>query len=105
MDQSHVSKSVTPDKITVIDFYQPWCPHCNKLHPTWDALAAEFEGKDVIIGKVNLENHPDVKKDFGIKKFPTIMYFEKGVPMTFDEDRRYRGKRSLNTLEHWVQGL
>merc|ERR1712070_774225 len=105
MDGSQVSTSITPDKVMVIDFYEPWCPHCQKLHPVWDEVAKDFEGKEVIVGKVNLENHPDVKKQFGIHKFPTIVYFEPGQPMRFNEEHRYKGKRQVGNLEDWVTGL
>merc|ERR1719446_1380627 len=92
-------------KVMVLDFYEPWCPHCQKLHPVWDEVAKDFEGKEVVVGKVNLENHPDVKKQFGIHKFPTIVYFEPGQPMRFNEEHRYKGKRQVGNLEDWVTGL
>lgn len=105
LDQSVVSTQTVPSKLMIIDFYQPWCPHCTKLNPVWDTVAKEFEGKDVVVGKVNLENHPEVKKDFGIKKFPTIVFFQPGEKMAYDESRRYKGKRNAPQLHDWIGGL
>lgn len=104
LDSSSVSTSTIPQKLTVIDFYASWCPHCQKLNPVWDQLTAEL-GDKVVVGKVEMETHTDVKKQFGIHRFPTIMYFEAGKPMAYDENRRYTGQRDVDHLKQWIQNL
>ena len=59
----------------------------------------------VAVGKVDTEAHVDVKKQFGIHRFPTIMYFEPGKKMSYDESRRYTGQRDIEHLQQWINGL
>eukprot|EP00301_Raphidiophrys_heterophryoidea_P017985 c2971_g1_i1.p1 GENE.c2971_g1_i1~~c2971_g1_i1.p1 ORF type:complete len:566 (-),score=122.17 c2971_g1_i1:46-1743(-) len=105
LDSTSVSTATVPQKLTVIDFYASWCPHCQKLNPVWDSLTADLPNEKVVVGKVEMEAHPDVKKQFGIHRFPTIMYFEPGKPMAYDESRRYTGQRDVEHLKQWVQNL
>jgi thioredoxin-like negative regulator of GroEL len=105
LDSQTVSTSTVPQKLTVIDFYASWCPHCQKLNPVWDQLTSELGADKVVIGKIEMETHTDVKKQFGIHRFPTIMYFEAGKPMAYDENRRYTGQRDVDHLKQWIQNL
>eukprot|EP00300_Choanocystis_sp_HF-7_P030057 c38808_g1_i1.p1 GENE.c38808_g1_i1~~c38808_g1_i1.p1 ORF type:complete len:581 (+),score=148.70 c38808_g1_i1:1-1743(+) len=102
-DSTIVSVELVPDQLTVIDFYAPWCPHCQHLNPVWDTLSTQVEG--VRIGKVDTDAHADVKRAFGIRRFPTIMYFEPGKKMTFNESHRYTGQRDVEHLKQWVNDL
>jgi thioredoxin-like negative regulator of GroEL len=106
MDQNTVSTRNTPSKLTVVDFMVSWCPHCQKLNPVWDTISTDFSASQgVAIGKVDLERHPEVKQEFGIHRFPTIMYFEAGKPMTFDEGHRYTGQRDPEHLKQWIEEI
>jgi thioredoxin-like negative regulator of GroEL len=106
MDIQTVSTHAIPNKPTVVDFMAPWCPHCQRLNPVWDNLSAEFaSGSEVVIGKVDTEAHPDVKNEFGIHRFPTIMYFEAGQPMKYDEGHRYTGQRDPESLKKWIHDV
>jgi len=106
MDIQTVSTHAVPTKPTVVDFMAPWCPHCQKLNPVWDTISADFSNSnDVVIGKVDTEAHPDVKNEFGIHRFPTIMYFDAGKPMAFDEGRRYTGRRDTESLKKWIHDV
>jgi len=102
LDSHTISTDVAPTKLTVVDFFAPWCPHCQKLNPVWDSLSAEVTNQEVVVGKVDVETHSDVKKQFGIRRFPTIMYFPAGQKMTFDESRRYKGQRDVTHLKQWI---
>jgi len=104
MDTQAVSVEKVPEKLMVVDFYAPWCPHCQKLNPVWDSLATQT-GENVMIGKVDMEAHTEIKKQFGIHRFPTIMFFEPGKKMSYDESRRYTGKRDVEHLQAWIAGL
>jgi len=106
MDIQTVSTQKIPQKPTVVDFMAPWCPHCQRLNPVWDAVSAEFStSNEVIIGKVDTEAHPDVKREFGIHRFPTIMYFDAGKAMKFDEGHRYTGQRDSESLKKWIKDV
>jgi thiol-disulfide isomerase/thioredoxin len=64
-------------------FYAPWCGHCKSMAKDWDALAAEMksEGRsDLKLFSVDASTQAEasVAREFEIKSFPTLMYFEDG---------------------------
>jgi len=105
MDQETLSTKIVPTKPTVVDFMVSWCPHCQKLNPVWDSISTEFATSDVSVGKIDLERSPAVKADFGIHRFPTIMYFEAGKPMKIEEGHRYTGQRDAEHIRQWIQEM
>lgn len=65
------------DKLTVVDFWAQWCGPCLALGPTIDALATEYEGK-VNIGKVNVDENPNLSINYGITSIPCILFIKNG---------------------------
>lgn len=65
------------DKLTVVDFWAQWCGPCLALGPTIDALATEYEGK-VSIGKVNVDENPNLSINYGITSIPCILFIKNG---------------------------
>ena len=64
-------------------FYAPWCGHCKSMAKDWDALALEMksEGRsDLKLFSVDASTQAEasVAREFEIKSFPTLMYFEDG---------------------------
>src|SRR5678810_1177901 len=54
-----------------------WCGPCMRLAPTVDALASEYAGK-VTVGKLNVDENPNVSFKFQIRGIPTILIFKGG---------------------------
>jgi thioredoxin-like negative regulator of GroEL len=105
-DSNILSTTKVAEKLTVVDFMVSWCPHCQKLNPVWDQLSSRLaERTDVLVVKVDLEQHPDVKRDFGIHRFPTVVYFDAGKPMSFDEAHRFSGQRDAEHLQQWIDQI
>jgi DnaJ family protein C protein 10 len=59
----------------MIDFYAPWCGHCQMFAPTFESLATKFEGT-VKFGKVNCQEHQHLCNMIGIRAYPTIQFFK-----------------------------
>ena len=65
------------DQVVMVDFWATWCGPCIALGPTVKALAKDYEGK-VKVGKLNVDENPDVSVKYGIRSIPTILFIKNG---------------------------
>jgi thioredoxin domain-containing protein 5 len=81
-----------------IKFYAPWCGHCQKLAPTFEELARALEHDTTVsIAKVDCTVYRPICKDFDVKGYPTLLWFEGGKKVD-----KYSGPRSLEDLKSYV---
>ena len=76
-DGNFQKQVIESDKPVMLDFWAPWCGPCRMIATHVEEMAKEYEGK-AIIGKVNVDNNPEVAAMFGIRNIPTVLFIKNG---------------------------
>jgi protein disulfide-isomerase A6 len=85
----------TPCHNHLLQFYAPWCGHCQQLKPAWEQAAKALKGI-VNVAAVDCDEHKSVAGEHGIRGFPTIKFFyvQNGAIKSSD----YNGGRSAKEI-------
>ncbi|WP_268035539.1 thioredoxin [Algoriphagus sp. PAP.12] len=60
-----------------VDFYADWCGPCHSMDPVISEVMNELDGKVKLL-KVNVDKHPQLAQQFGIRSIPHYMLFKRG---------------------------
>jgi thioredoxin 1 len=65
------------DKPILVDFWAEWCGPCKMIAPILSEIAAE-QKDNLVIAKLNVDDHGDIAQRFGVMSIPTLLVFDKG---------------------------
>ena len=72
--KNEVLSSKTP---VLVDFWAEWCGPCRMLAPIVEKIAQDYSGK-IKVGKLNVDDNPEVPQQYGIQGIPTMILFKNG---------------------------
>ncbi len=64
------------EKTVLLDFYADWCGPCKMIAPIVEQIANERT--DIVVGKINVDNEPELANRFGVQSIPTIVVMKNG---------------------------
>ncbi len=76
-DASFDEEIGSADTAIVVDFWAEWCGPCKTIAPVLDEIAEEQAGK-LRVGKVNVDDSPEVARRFEVMSIPTLIVFKDG---------------------------
>ncbi|KAG1353917.1 Protein disulfide-isomerase [Cocos nucifera] len=81
----------------MVEFYAPWCGHCQALAPEYAAAATALRGEDVALAKVDATEENELAQKYDVQGFPTVLFFVDGV------HKDYPGQRTKDAIVTWIK--
>ena len=67
-------------KPVLIDFWAPWCTYCRRIGPAYEKVADQYQ-EELLVGKINIDEEPELADKYHIEVIPTLVYFQDGKPL------------------------
>ena len=74
---SEFQAAVSAAPVAMVDFWASWCGPCKMLSPVIESIGSQYEGK-VLVGKVNVDEEPELARRFGVMNIPTVVFLKNG---------------------------
>ena len=90
-NNNFLSEVMNSEKKVLLDFWAPWCGPCRMVVPMVEEIAKERP--DIKVGKINVDEQPELAAQFGIMSIPTLVVIQNGKIMN-----QAMGARSKNAI-------
>ena len=102
--KDNFSEVAASEKPVLLDFYADWCGPCRMVGPIVEEIAAEHP--EYVVGKVNVDEQPELASRFGVYSIPTLMVFKNGkIVFTHAGGCRDGFGRHHVCIEHGVRNM
>jgi len=81
-DQGFMADVIEPSRAqpVIVDFWAPWCGPCKTLQPALEKAVRDARGKVKLV-KINIDEHPGVAGQLGVRSIPAVFAFDRGRPV------------------------
>eukprot|EP01116_Phalansterium_solitarium_P001808 TRINITY_DN1161_c3_g1_i1.p1 TRINITY_DN1161_c3_g1~~TRINITY_DN1161_c3_g1_i1.p1 ORF type:complete len:503 (-),score=207.93 TRINITY_DN1161_c3_g1_i1:340-1848(-) len=101
LDGNNFDAGIQEHKLILVEFYAPWCGHCQHLAPEYEKAASELAAShpNVKLAKVDADNELNrpLAERFGVRGFPTLKVFRDGQPTD------YQGGRTADAIASYMR--
>lgn len=95
LTEANFQSKIKSGGVWLVEFYAPWCGHCQALKPAWQQAATALKGI-VNVAAVDCDEHKSIAGEHGVQGFPTIKFFY--VSNGKIKSSAYQGGRSAKEL-------
>ncbi|XP_068652669.1 protein disulfide isomerase-like 1-4 isoform X1 [Aristolochia californica] len=96
LKDSNFSEFLEKNPYVMVEFYAPWCGHCQALAPEYAAAATELKG-EAVLAKVDASEENELSQKYDVQGYPTVYFFIDGL------HKPYPGQRSKDAIVTWVK--
>lgn len=98
---SNFSDYIEKHDSVLVEFYAPWCGHCQKLAPHYEAAAKELKDKQspIVFAKVDASQENELSRKYEIAGYPSLKFFRSGKP------EEYTGGRTKEAILKWLDDM
>lgn len=76
VNKDNINEALNSEKKVLLDFFASWCGPCRMLSPVIDKIAEE--NPDIFVGKVNVDEEPELAMQFGVSSIPVLVVMKDG---------------------------
>ena len=77
MNHKQFQEMMGSGSVVLVDYWAPWCGYCRRINPAYEKVAEQYSGR-ILVGKVNIDEEPQLAAQERIEVIPTLVLYRGG---------------------------